>query len=306
LNAGKKQDLITIEPDLDKFIDKADVLIEAMPYIMSFKNEIVVVKLGGSVMEVVGNLKSTLTDVAFMRSVGMLPVVVHGGGKAISRALNDAGLETAFLQGLRVTDASSMRIVEEVIKNKVNAQVVEILNDIGVEACPVYGEKIFYSQRKTGTDPVTGDELDWGFVGVPMAADTGPVRESLHKGEVPVVCPIGRGSDGLMYNINADIAAAALAKALKARKLVFVSDVPGLLRDPSDPSTLINTITADEAPKLIKEGVIGGGMLPKIESCLDAIDAGVRKVHLVDGRMPHSLLLEIFTNTGVGTEIIKR
>lgn len=298
-------DIPTIQ-GMDKYIGKADALIEAMPYIARFKNEMIVVKLGGSVMESEENLRSTLTDIAFMRTVGMYPVVVHGGGKTISRALNESGIETKFVQGLRVTDAESMHIVEDVIKNKVNAQVVSILNEKGVSASPLHGERIFFALKKTGKDPATGADLDWGYVGVPMAVDTGPVRELLHEDKIPAICPLGRGADGLIYNINADTAAAALAKALKARKLAFVSDVPGLLRDPGDPTSLINTLHADDAPQLMKEGIVGGGMLPKIQSCLDALDAGVKKVHLVDGRMSHSLLLEIFTNTGVGTEIVKQ
>ncbi len=290
---------------MQKCISKADALIEALPYIARFKKEIIVVKLGGSVMESHENLVSILTDIAFMRTVGMLPVVVHGGGKAISRGLKSAGIETNFVQGLRVTDGLSMRIVEHVIKNEVNAEVVQILQDAGVQASAMHGETIFFANKKTGTDPATGEILDWGYVGVPMAVDTGPVRELLHERVIPVICPLGRGADGLVYNINADTAAAALAKALKARKLAFVSDVPGLLRDPSDPDSLINTLKAEDAPELMRQGVVGGGMLPKIQSCLDALDAGVRKVHLVDGRKSHSLLLEIFTNNGVGTEIVK-
>jgi len=290
--------------DVNDSISKACVLVEALPYIQRFKREIIVVKLGGSVMESEENLVSTLTDIAFMRTVGMLPIVVHGGGKAISRGLKAAGIETAFVQGLRVTDAPSIRIVEAVIKNEVNADVVRILQRSGVEASSLYGEKIFFANKKTGCDPVTGEPIDWGYVGIPMAVDTGPVRELLHERIVPVICPLGRGADGLIYNINADTAAAALAKALKARKLAFVSDVPGLLRDASDPATLIDTLRVRDAPALIQKGIIGGGMLPKIQSCLEALEAGVQKVHLVDGRMPHSLLLEIFTNKGVGTEIV--
>jgi len=290
--------------EMNDSISKASVLVEALPYIQRFKREIIVVKLGGSVMEIRENLVSTLADIAFMRTVGMLPIVVHGGGKAISRGLKAAGIETAFVQGLRVTDAPSMRVVESVIKNEVNADVVRILQGSGVDAAPLYGEKIFFASKKTGQDSATSEPFDWGYVGVPVAVDTGPVRELLHERIIPVICPLGRGADGLIYNINADTAAAALAKALKARKLAFVSDVPGLLRDSSDPSTLIDTLRVRDAPALIHDGVIGGGMLPKIQSCLEALEAGVQKVHLVDGRMPHSLLLEIFTNKGVGTEIV--
>ena len=291
--------------DIQQYIIKAETLVEAMPYIADFKKEIIVVKLGGSVMESPETLRSILEDVAFMRVAGMLPIVVHGGGKAISRALKDAGVATAFVQGLRVTDEASIKIVERVIKNEVNSQVVGILRSFGVEAAPLPGDAIFFAAKKTGTDPATGAVVDWGFVGEPVFTDTGPAREMLDRRAVPVVCPLGRGLNGGLYNINADTAAAVLAKALRARKLVFVSDVPGLLEDPARPDSLINTLKASDAPVLMQRGVVGGGMLPKIQSCLDALDAGVRKVHLVDGRMPHSLLLEIFTTNGVGTEITK-
>ncbi|MCL1909417.1 MAG: acetylglutamate kinase [Kiritimatiellaeota bacterium] len=291
--------------DIQQFISKAETLIEAMPYIADFKAETIVVKLGGSVMDNATTLKSILEDVAFMRVAGMLPIVVHGGGKAISRALAEAGVETKFVMGLRVTDEASIKVVERVIKNEVNAEVVEILRSFDIGAEPLHGDTIFLSEKKTGKDPATGAALDWGFVGNPVFTDTGPAREMLSRRVVPVVCPLGRSAGGELHNINADTAAAALAKALKARKLAFVSDVPGLLENPADPSTLINTLKAADAPALMSRGVVGGGMLPKIQSCLDALDAGVRKVHLVDGRMPHSLLLEIFTNKGVGTEITK-
>ena len=290
---------------LDALIHKADVLIEALPYIADFRGEIVVVKLGGSVMESPEALAGILTDVAFMQTVGMRAIVVHGGGKAISRALKAAGLGTTFVQGLRVTDAASIRVVEDVIKNEVNAEIVRLLESMQVRAVPLHGEKIYFANRMTGTDPATGAALDWGFVGNPVSVDTGPVRELLREGAAPVVCPLGRGEDGSLYNINADTAAAALAKALPARKLVYVSDVPGLLRDPSDPATLIETLHRDDVPALVADGTISGGMIPKIESCLAALRAGVRKVHLVDGRLSHSLLLEMFTTKGVGTQIVK-
>ena len=290
---------------LDALIHKADVLIEALPYIADFRGEIVVVKLGGSVMESPEALAGILTDVAFMQTVGMRAIVVHGGGKAISRALKAAGLGTTFVQGLRVTDAASIRVVEDVIKNEVNAEIVRLLEGMQVRAVPLHGETIYFANRMTGTDPATGAALDWGFVGNPVSVDTGPVRELLREGSAPVVCPLGRGEDGSLYNINADTAAAALAKALPARKLVYVSDVPGLLRDPADPATLIETLHMDDVPALVADGTISGGMIPKIESCLAALRAGVRKVHLVDGRLSHSLLLEMFTTKGVGTQIVK-
>jgi acetylglutamate kinase len=289
---------------LTPYIAKAETLIEALPYIQSFRGATVVVKFGGSAMEDREHMASILLDVAFMWTVGMCPVIVHGGGKAISRALERAGVPTQFVQGLRVTCADAIKVVEQVIKHEVNAEVVSLLRSHGAQAEALFGDRIFHVHRKTGKDLQTGAPLDWGFVGEPVACDTGPVLEMLHRGVVPVVCPLGTGDDLKLYNINADNAAAALAKALRARKLAFVSDVPGLLRDPKDPSTLIQTLKVEDAPALVRDGVVGGGMLPKIQSCIDAIQAGVGKVHMVDGRMAHSLLLEIFTRTGVGTEII--
>ncbi len=289
---------------LSSYIAKAATLIEALPYIQSFRDATVVVKFGGSAMEDSGHMSSILLDVAFMWTVGMRPVIVHGGGKAISRALEREGVPTRFVQGLRVTCAKTIGVVEQVIKHEVNAEVVALLRSHGASAESLYGDRVFHVHRKTGRDPQTGETLDWGFVGEPVACDTGPVRELLHRGVVPVVCPLGTGDDGSLYNINADHAAAALAKALKARKLAFVSDVPGLMRDPRDPSSLIHTLKIEDAPALVRDGVVGGGMLPKVQSCIDPINAGVGKVHMVDGRMAHSLLLEMFTKTGVGTEMI--
>ncbi len=292
-----------MSPSSDLFLQKTETLLEALPYIQTFRGEMILVKFGGSAMESPEQMDSILNDVAFMWTVGMLPVIVHGGGKAISRALTAANIPTTFVQGLRVTDKASIDVVADTIKNQVNKEVVRRLEAFGAKVEPLSGEAVFHVHKKTGKDPDTGASVDWGYVGIPDACDTGPVREILHRGAIPVVCPLGIGDDGALYNINADHAAAALAKSLKPRKLAFVSDVPGLLRDPKDPSTLISTLRLSEADELMANGVVGGGMLPKIQSCLDAIHAGVRKVHIVDGRQPHSLLLEIYTRTGVGTEI---
>lgn len=290
---------------LSDCIAKADVLVEALPYIADFRGEMIVVKIGGSVQEDAAALGALLTDVAFMHVVGMRPVVVHGGGKAISRALADAGVETKFLAGLRVTDERSIGIVEDVIKNKVGVAIVASLCERGVAAEQLPGDRVFFAERKTGVDPASGKALDWGFVGDAVHCDTGPVRASLESGHIPVICPLGRDASGRVLNINADDAAAAIASALPSRKLVYVSDVPGLLRDPSDPESLIGTLHVSEAPAMERDGTISGGMIPKVESSLAALRAGVRKVHFVDGRMPHSLLLEMFTDKGVGTQIVK-
>lgn len=290
---------------LSDYIAKAAVLVEALPYIADFRGETVVVKIGGSVQEDDAALSSLLTDVAFMHVVGMHPVVVHGGGKAITRALAAEGVETRFLAGFRVTDERTMAVMERTVKEGVNARIVEKLRAAAVPAAPLHGDAMVFATRKTGRDGATGEALDWGFVGEPVHCDTGPLRAMLQEGTIPVVSPLGRGADGHGYNINADDAAAAIARALPARKLVYVSDVPGLLRDPADPSSLVETLRAGEVPRLERDGVISGGMIPKIESSVAALEAGVRKVHLVDGRMPHSLLLEMFTTKGVGTQIVR-
>ena len=274
---------------------KAAVLTEALPYIQDFCGSTVLVKVGGSVMESEANLVSLLADIAFMDAVGMRVVLVHGGGKAISRALRESGHEATFVDGLRVTDEPTMEIVRRTLNNVVNADLVRRLQAFKTNARPLHGNWMFTAEKITTPDR--------GFVGEPVAVDTRAALEMLDAGIVPVITPLGTGRDGHLYNVNADSAAAALAKALKVEKFVVVSDVPGLLRDPSDPTTLMTTLRLSDVARLKDEGVIAGGMLPKIEGCEDAIRAGVRKVQLVDGRMPHSLLLEIFTREGVGTEI---
>lgn len=274
---------------------KAEALTEALPYIQDFCGSTVLVKVGGSVMENEGNLDSLLADIAFMDAVGMKVVLVHGGGKAISKALKESGLEPKFVDGLRVTDEPTMEIVRRTLNNVVNTDIVRRLQAFKANARPLHGNWMFTAEKITAPDR--------GYVGDPVSVDTRAACEMLDAGIIPVVTPIGTGRDGHLYNVNADSAAAALAKALKVRKFAVVSDVPGLLKDPSDPSSLITTLHLSGVAALKADGTISGGMLPKIEGCEDAIRAGVRKVHLVDGRMPHSLLLEIFTRKGVGTEI---
>jgi len=286
-------------------MEKAATLTEALPYIQDFKGSVVLVKVGGSVMEVPENLESLLTDIAFLNAVGIKTILVHGGGKAISRGMEKAGIPPLFVMGLRVTTEETVRVVERVIKDEVNANVVRLLQKHKALARPLHGDWIFSVAKKIGKNPETGETMDWGYVGDPVAVDTRPVREMLDAGIVPVITPLGTGvEDGKTYNVNADTAAASLAKAMKVRKLAFISDVPGLLMDVNDPSSLLATVRISSVQKLKDEGIVGGGMLPKLDSCVEAIRAGVGKVHLVDGRMPHSLLLEIFTKQGVGTEII--
>ena len=281
---------------VDTATAKAAVLTEALPYILDFRGSVVLVKVGGSVMESSASLDSLMDDIAFMRAVGMKVVVVHGGGKAISAALRASGHEPKFVDGQRVTDAETMEVVRRTLNNSVNPDLVRRLVGRGTNAKPLHGNWIF-SARKITTP-------DRGFVGEVVKVDPRAVNEMLDCGIIPVVTPLATGADdGHLYNVNADLAAAALAKEIKARKFALVSDVPGLLKDPNDPSTLFSTLHLDEIDRLVADGTISGGMLPKIKGCGDAIRAGVRKVHLVDGRMAHSLLLEIFTREGVGTEI---
>ena len=276
-------------------MNKAAVLTEALPYIQDFCGSTVLVKVGGSVMESEATLDSLLADIAFMDAVGMKVVLVHGGGKAISKAVKESGIVPQFVDGLRVTDAASMEIVRRTLNNEVNTDLVRRLQNTKTNARPVHGNWMFAAEKI--------ESPDRGFVGEPVGVDLRIVNEMLDAGIMPVITPIATGADGQLYNVNADSAAAFLAKELKVRKFALVSDVPGLLRDPEDPTSLMSTLKLSDVAALKADGTISGGMLPKIEGCERAIQAGVKKVHLVDGRMPHSLLLEIFTREGVGTEI---
>lgn len=275
---------------------KAAVLTEALPYIQAFKGTVVLVKLGGSVMEIESNLDSVMDDIAFMRAIGMKVALVHGGGKAISRAIKESGHEPQFVDGQRVTDEATMEIVRRTLNGVVNPDIIARLSKRGTNAKPLHGNWLFKARKIT--------KPDRGYVGEVVEVDTRSVVEMMDAGIVPVITPLATGlEDGHLYNVNADVSAAALAKALKVLKFVLVSDVPGLLRDPNDPKSLLSTLHLESVEKLKADGTIAGGMLPKIVSCEEAIRAGVRKVQLVDGRMQHSLLLEIFTREGVGTEI---
>ena len=289
---------------MQKIIEKAEVLIEALPYIQSFRGETIVVKFGGSAMEDKAHADGVLADVTFMECVGMKPVIVHGGGKAISRRMKEQGIEARFVKGLRGTCEETIRVVEKTINEEVNPEIVGTLTKMGAAARGLHGDEVFKVVRKTEVDSKTGEVFDWGYVGEPMEVNTGPILALLQQNLIPVITPLGRGPDGKTHNINADIAAAAVAKALKARKLAFITDVPGLLRDADDAESIMSTLHIGEVEDLIAKGVIDGGMLPKVQSGVEALRAGVRKIHMIDGRMPHSLLLEIFTDNGVGTEIV--
>ncbi|MFA6172696.1 MAG: acetylglutamate kinase [Kiritimatiellales bacterium] len=290
---------------MQQMIEKAAVLIEALPYIQKFRGDTVVVKFGGSIMESEIGYRNILKDVAFMECVGLQPVIVHGGGKSVSKKMREAHIQPNFVQGLRVTDEKTITVVESVLNNEVNPHLVEILQNYGGKARGIHGEDIIKVKKHTGTDPQTGEEFDWGYVGKVISVDVEPIKAFLKADIIPVITPLGRGEDGRLYNVNADDVANAIACALQARKLVFLSDVPGLLRDPSDATTLITSLSLNEVEELIERGIISGGMLPKIGGAVDALKAGVSKTHIIDSALPHSLLLELFTDQGVGTEIVK-
>ncbi len=290
---------------MNAFIEKAAVLTEALPFIQQFRGETVVVKFGGSIMENEAGVRNILQDIAFMECVGMHPVVVHGGGKAISRALRDAGIHSEFVKGLRVTGDDSIQVVEQVLNHDVNPQMVEILREFDGKARGIHGEDIFSAEKMIERDLERNQVFDWGFVGRIKSVDVEPILAYMKSEIVPVITPLARDTSGQLYNVNADDAATAVACALNARKLVFLSDVPGLLHDPSEPQSLISSLHLSDVQELIERSVITGGMLPKINGMVNAVESGIKKAHIIDAALPHSLLLELFTSEGVGTEILK-
>ncbi len=289
---------------MQQMIEKAAVLVEALPYIQTFRNDTVVVKFGGSIMESEIGYRNILKDVAFMECVGLQPVLVHGGGKAVSKKMREAHIQPNFVRGLRVTDEATITVVESVLNGEVNPHLIEIIENYGGKARGIHGEDIIKVKKHVGTDPDTQEELDWGYVGKVIDVDIEPINAYLNADIIPVITPLGRGEDGRLYNVNADEVANAVARALKARKLVFLSDVPGLMKDQTDPTSLITSLQIDEVEDLIARGIISGGMLPKITGAVEALKDEVNKVHIIDSSLPHSLLLELFTDQGVGTEII--
>lgn len=285
--------------------EKTEVLTEALPYIQQFRGALAVIKFGGSAMEDPELTAKTMRDIVLLEAIGMRPVVVHGGGKAISARLRELQIEPVFFNGLRVTCEKTIRVVDDVLHNVINKQLVEGIAKAGGRGAALSGKELLRAKKMFSADPSTGAPVDIGFVGEIIAVDPKPILDALHFGVIPVVTPLARDFNGQVYNINADIAACSVAKALQARKLVFLSDVPGVLRDPKDESSLISVIRTQDVPGLISDGVLSGGMLPKIRSCVEALENGVSQVHMIDGRKGHSLLLEIFTRSGVGTQIIK-
>ena len=286
-------------------IEKAATLIEALPYIQNFRDKIVVVKYGGSTMVGDQEEDTVLKDIVFMASVGICPVIVHGGGPAINRRLEERGVETQRINGLRVTDKATMGVVEDVLFGEVNAGIVRDIEALGGKAVGISGKDTgVLNVRKHWANTADGP-VDIGFVGDVEQVSTSPITDLIEGGMIPVVAPIGRGEDGQSYNVNADTAAGEIAAALRAEKLVFLTDVTGIMRDPEESSTLISSLHVLDVDHLVEEAVISGGMIPKVEACVKAVKSGVRKTHVVDGRIPHSMLLEIFTREGIGTEIVQ-
>lgn len=288
-----------MEKQMDEFLRKAEVLIEALPYIQRFNRKIIVVKYGGSAMVDEELKRNVIKDVTLLKLVGFKPIIVHGGGKEISKWVAKAGMEPKFINGLRVTDEATMEIAEMVL-NRVNKSLVQLVEELGVLSVGISGKDggLLKVEKKYS------EGQDIGFVGEVTQVNPKILYDLLEKDFLPIVCPIGMDEHYQTYNINADDAACAIARAVNAEKLAFLTDIEGVYKDPDDKSTLISELTIDEAKALITDGFIGGGMLPKLNNCIDAIENGVSRVHILDGRILHCLLLEIFTNKGIGTAIL--
>ena len=290
---------------MQDLISKAATLLEALPYIQKFSGATFVVKYGGSFMDSPDPTirQGVARDIVFLEAVEINPVVVHGGGKAITRAMEKAGLKANFIQGQRVTDEATVAVVDQVLSREINPEIVSTINHLGGVAQGFAGTDIF-TCRKATPRAADGSIIDLGYVGEVIRVNTAPLLDCLSHGFTPVISPTARGEDGRIYNCNADVAAAMTAVALHARRLVFMSDVPGLLQNPKDPETLIRHLRRSDVAELKKAGVIDAGMIPKVDSAVTALTAGVEKVQFVDGRLPHSVLLEIFTDAGTGTEVV--
>ena len=285
--------------DDEKYLEKAAVLVEALPYIQKFNRKVIVVKYGGSAMVDEQLKKSVISDVTLLKLVGFKPIIVHGGGKEISKWVGKVGKEAQFINGLRVTDEETMEIAEMVL-GRVNKSLVTMVEELGVKAVGISGKDggLLKVKKKYA------DGKDIGYVGEITDVDPNILYDLMEKDFLPIICPVGLDDEFNTYNINADDAACAIARAVGANKLAFLTDIEGLYRDFEDKSSLISEITVKEAKELITGGTIGGGMLPKLSNCIDAIEAGVSRVHIIDGRIPHSILMEIFSDRGVGTAIL--
>lgn len=283
---------------------RAEALIEALPFIQKFRGQLFVIKYGGSAMEDEHVIERFLRDVVFLEAVGINPVLIHGGGKTITNRMREAGLKPKFVNGLRVTDEQSIRIVEEVLDNEINPGIVKALNDLGGKAVGLPGKQVLIGKKLPPQTEGKATGIDLGFVGEVVDVRLADIEQAVSEEKVPVISPLARDGKGVVLNINADIAAGTVAGRLKASKFIYLSDVPGIMRDPHDKESLIPSVNREKIEHLLEEEIISGGMIPKVESAMHALAQGVKKVHFIDGRMPHSLLLEIFTNTGVGTEIV--
>lgn len=289
----------------DDPIHKADVLIEAMSWIRRFRDRLVVIKLGGSALEDPQTVSHLLTDVIFMETVGIKLVLIHGGGKAINAAMKSSQLEPRFVQGRRYTDSATLEIVARVLAGEICRDLVRQIQERGGQAVGLsYLTQNVLTARKLLLRDDRGEPLDLGFVGEVVDVDRELLLKTCHSGAIPVIPSIALDREGQKYNVNADTAAAAVARILDAEKLIFLSDVSGIYRDRTNPDTLVSHLTEGQCRALIGDGTIDAGMVPKVEAALDALQAGVKKVHIVDGRMPHSLLVEIFSDKGIGTEIV--
>jgi len=284
---------------MEEAIRKADVLIEALPYIKKFHKKIIVIKYGGSILGEEKIRKGVLEDIVFLNFMGLRSVLVHGGGPNISDRMRASGKKTEFVDGMRVTDEETLNVVEEELQS-LNDQIVKEITELGAKAIGLNGKDkniIQVEKKKT--------EIDLGLVGQIVGIDAEPISEELKKDKIVVILPMGRGKDKKTYNVNADEAAASIAASLEAEKLVLLTNVKGIMRNADDPHSFISTLTIEEAEGLIEGNVIQQGMIPKVNACIDALSHGVKKTHIIDARTPHGLLLEIFTDQGVGTEIIK-
>lgn len=287
--------------DMQKYLDKAEVLIEALPYIQRFNRKIIVVKYGGSAMVDEELKEQVIKDVTLLKLVGFKPIIVHGGGKEISRWVGKVGMEPEFVNGLRVTDEATMELAEMVL-GKVNKSLVQLVESLGVRAIGISGK----DGGLLAVDKKYADGEDIGFVGEIKKVNADILYDLLEKDFLPIICPVGLDDSFNTYNINADDAACAIACSMKAEKLAFLTDIEGVYRNPDDPSSLISELFVKDAKNLIENGNVGGGMIPKLQNCIDAIEEGVSRVHILDGRIPHCLLLEIFTNKGIGTAILRK
>ena len=283
---------------------RAESLIEALPYIQRFRGQTFVVKYGGAAMEEDQIVDRFLKDIVFLEAVGINPVLVHGGGKAITTRMREAGLKPQFINGLRVTDEQSIGIVEQTLDSEINPKIVDTIVKFGGKARGFSGKSVFIARRLGPQRKENGEQVDIGFVGEATTIEFRNVSSAIKDEMVPVISPIGADENGMVLNINADVAAAALASAIQAAKLIYVSDVPGIMRDPSSSDSLIPTVHCEQIEALIKHKVIDGGMIPKVQSASQALRSGVEKVHMIGGNTQHCLLLEIFTNSGIGTEIV--